>query len=123
MLQQDEPDDFVIATGRQHSVRDFVNAAAKEIGFKIRWEGKGIGEKGYNADTGDVIVAVDSRYFRPTEVDTLLGDPTKAREKLGWTPRTGFEELVSEMVQADLKEAEKDELCKREGFRVHNYFE
>lgn len=123
MLQQDEPDDFVIATGRQYSVRDFVDAAAEELRFTIRWEGKGVDEKGYNADTGDVIIAVDPRYFRPTEVDTLLGDPTKAREKLGWTPRIGFEELVAEMVQADLKEAERDELCKRQGFKVHNYFE
>jgi len=123
MLQQDEPDDFVIATGRQYSVRDFVDAAAKEIGFTIRWEGTGVEEKGYNAETGDVIVAVDPRYFRPTEVDTLLGDPTKAKEKLGWTPSIGFEELVAEMIQSDLKEAERDELCKQEGFRVHNYFE
>ena len=123
MLQQDEPDDFVIATGRQYSVRDFVDVAAKEIGFTIRWEGTGVDEKGHNADTGDVIVAVDPRYFRPTEVDTLLGDPTKAKERLGWTPSIGFEELVAEMIQSDLKEAERDELCKREGFRVHNYFE
>jgi GDPmannose 4,6-dehydratase len=123
MLQQDTPDDFVIATGRQYSVREFVDAAAKEIGISLRWEGKGIDEKGFNAKTGAVIVAVDPRYFRPTEVETLLGDATKAREKLGWVPRITFEELVTEMVQTDLKEAERDELCRNEGFRVNNYFE
>ena len=123
MLQQDEPDDFVIATGKQYSVREFVDAAAKEVGISIRWEGTGIDEKGYNAKTGNLIVAVDSRYFRPTEVETLLGDAGKAKEKLGWTPRITFEELVSEMVQTDLKEAERDELCRSEGFRVNNYFE
>ena len=123
MLQQDAPDDFVIATGRQYSVREFVDAAGKEIGISIRWEGKGIDEKGFNAETGAVIVAVDPRYFRPTEVETLLGDAGKAREMLGWVPRITFEELVTEMVQTDLKEAERDELCRREGFRVNNYFE
>ena len=123
MLQQDTPDDFVIATGRQYSVREFVDAAAKEIGISLRWEGKGIDEKGFNAKTGAVIVAVDPRYFRPTEVETLLGDAGKAKEKLGWVPRITFEELVTEMVQTDLKEAERDELCRREGFRVNNYFE
>jgi GDPmannose 4,6-dehydratase len=123
MLQQDEPDDFVIATGRQYSVREFVDAAAKELGISLRWEGKGIDEKGFNAKTGAVIVAVDPRYFRPTEVETLLGDAGKARGKLGWVPRITFEELVTEMVQTDLKEAERDELCRSEGFRVNNYFE
>jgi len=123
MLQQDEPDDFVIATGKQYSVREFVDAAAKELDISIRWEGTGIDEKGLNAATGALMVAVDPRYFRPTEVETLLGDAGKAKEKLGWTPRITFEELVSEMVQTDLKEAEKDELCRSEGFRVNNYFE
>jgi GDPmannose 4,6-dehydratase len=123
MLQQKVPEDFVIATGEQHSVREFVDAAAKELGISMKWKGRGIDEKGYNAKTGTLIVAVDPRYFRPTEVETLLGDASKAREKLGWTPRITFEELVSGMIQADLKEAEKDELCRREGFRVNNYFE
>jgi len=124
MLQQDQPEDFVIATGEQYSVRDFVNAAAHELGMQIHWEGEGVDEKGYweNPVSGmsseQPIVAVDPRYFRPTEVETLLGDPSKAKEKLGWTPRTTFKELVAEMVVEDLKEAERDRLCKREGFGV-----
>jgi len=118
MLQQEEPEDFVIATGEQHSVRDFVTVAAKEVGIEVRWEGAGAQEKGFDVATGRCIVAVDPRYFRPTEVDTLLGDPRKAREKLGWEPRTSFSELVREMMREDLKEAEKDALCSREGFRV-----
>jgi len=123
MLQQDKPEDFVIATGVQYSVRDFVNAAAKELGMSIRWEGVGVDEKGYDESNGNCIVAVDSRYFRPTEVETLLGDPTKAKEKLGWVPQITFDELVSEMVREDLKDAERDELCKREGFKTYNYHE
>jgi len=123
MLQQDVADDFVIATGVQYSVRDFVNAASKELGISIRWEGKGVDEKGYCEETGNCVVAVDPRYFRPTEVETLLGDPTKAKEKLGWVPETSFSELVAEMVREDLKGAEKDELCQREGFKTFNYFE
>jgi len=122
MLQQEEPDDFVIATGVQYSVRDFVNAAAKELGMVVRWEGSGVDEKGYDKN-GNCIVAVDPRYFRPTEVETLLGDPTKAKEKLGWTPKITFDELVAEMVREDLKDAERDELCKREGFKTYNYHE
>lgn len=121
MLQQEQPDDFVIATGEQYSVRDFVNAAAEELGMKIRWEGEGVNEKGYwiNATGGErQIIAVDPRYFRPTEVETLLGDATKAREKLGWTPRTTFRQLVAEMAIADLREAERDQLCRREGYEV-----
>ncbi len=121
MLQQEQPEDFVIATGEQYSVRDFVNAAAEELGMKIRWEGKGIDEKGYWIDSADgekQIIAVDPRYFRPTEVETLLGDATKAREKLGWTPRTTFRQLVSEMAIADLREAERDQLCRQEGYKV-----
>ncbi len=101
MLQQEQPEDFVIATGVQYSVRDFVNAAAKELDIQIRWEGQGEEEKGYD-QTGNCIVAVDPRYYRPTEVESLLGDATKAKEKLGWTPRTSFEDLVKEMVNSDL---------------------
>ncbi|MHC1789673.1 GDP-mannose 4,6-dehydratase [Solidesulfovibrio sp.] len=118
MLQQDAPDDFVIATGRQHSVRAFVKLAAAELGISIRFEGTGVDEKGYDAKTGQCLVAVDARYFRPTEVETLLGDPTKARERLGWEPRITLEEMVSEMVRADLREAERDALCKSQGFTV-----
>lgn len=123
MLQQEQPEDFVIATGEQYSVREFVNAAANELGIAIRWEGEGVGEKGYNAQTNECIVAVDPRYFRPTEVETLLGDPTKAKEKLGWTPRTSFNELVKEMVQEDLRSAQRDELATKHGFEAFNYHE
>ncbi len=146
MLQQDHPEDFVIATGVQYSVRDFVNAAANELGITLRWEGEGINEVGIvetvrseeigvrcknenpspftlHPSPGDVIVRVDPRYFRPTEVETLLGDPTKAKEKLGWTPQTSFQELVSEMVRGDLEEAKRDELCRSHGFNTFNYHE
>ncbi len=123
MLQQDEPDDYVIATGEQHSVRDFVDASARELGIKIEWEGEGIDEKGINAANDKVIVSVDPRYFRPTEVDTLLGDPLKGKQKLGWQPKITFDELVKEMVRSDLEEAKKDELCHRAGFRVNSYQE
>jgi GDPmannose 4,6-dehydratase len=120
MLQQDRPEDFVIATGEQHSVREFVSLAAESVGIRLRWEGEGVDEKGYDAATGACLVAVDPRYFRPTEVETLLGDPTKAREQLGWVPRIGFQELVEEMMREDLKEAERDALCAHEGYRVLN---
>ena len=134
MLQQHEPEDFVIATGVQYSVRDFVNAAATELGMTIRWEGKGVEEKGYWKSPSSfavkkkgggekLIVAVDARYFRPAEVETLLGDPTKAREKLKWTPKVSFNELVAEMVQEDLKSAERDELVKRHGYPAFDYHE
>jgi len=131
MLQQDHPEDFVIATGVQYSVRDFVNAAAKELGMEISWEGAGVNEKGYwtnvhktsNLTPNTPIVAVDDRYFRPTEVETLLGDPTKAKQKLGWTPTTSFEELVAEMVREDLKTAERDELIKQHGYSAMSYHE
>ena len=134
MLQQEKPEDFVIATGVQYSVRDFVNAAAKELGMQIRWEGAGVDEKGYwqnrhsgasrNPEGGECpIVAVDPRYFRPTEVETLLGDPTKAKEKLGWTPQISFAELVAEMVREDLKAAERDELIKKHGYKAMDYHE
>jgi GDPmannose 4,6-dehydratase len=122
MLQQKEPEDYVIATGEQYSVRDFVNAAAHELGMEIQWKGEGVDEKGYD-EKGRCIVAVDPRYFRPTEVETLLGEPTKAKEKLGWTPKITFKELVSEMVREDLKDAEKDELIKRHGYSVFDYNE
>ena len=122
MLQQEKPEDFVIATGVQYSVRDFVNAAAKELGMEIRWQGEGVEEKGYNA-AGKVIVAVDPRYFRPTEVETLLGDPAKAKAKLGWTPKITFDELVAEMVREDLKAAERDELVKKHGYKAMDYHE
>jgi len=153
MLQQDQPEDFVIATGVQYSVRDFVNAAARELGMEIGWEGEGVNEKGYwvrsslqqaviaseakqsSSSTGSPrpsgarddgahpIVAVDPRYFRPTEVETLLGDPAKAKQKLGWTPKTTFEELVAEMVREDLKSAERDELIKKHGYKAMDYHE
>jgi GDPmannose 4,6-dehydratase len=123
MLQQDEPDDYVIATGEQHSVKEFIEVTAKALGIAIQWEGQGVNEKGINLANGKTIVIVDPRYFRPTEVDTLLGDPTKAREKLAWVPEISFQELVEEMVRADLEEAKRDELCQRAGFRVNNHNE
>jgi GDPmannose 4,6-dehydratase len=122
MLQQDKPEDFVIATGVQHSVRDFVNVVANELEMKVRWEGCGVNEKGYDGD-GNCIVSVDPRYFRPTEVETLLGDASKAREKLGWYPKITFEELVKEMVHEDMKTAERDELVKRHGYHTNSYNE
>lgn len=122
MLQQEQPEDFVIATGIQYSVRDFVNAAAVELGMAINWKGVGVDEKAYTAE-GKCIVAVDPRYFRPTEVETLLGDPTKAKEKLGWVPKTSFSDLVAEMAREDLKAAERDELVKRHGFAAFDYHE
>jgi len=123
MLQQEKPEDFVIATGIQYSVRDFVNAAALELGIHMRWEGQGVGEKGYDVSTGKCIVQVDPRYFRPTEVETLLGDATKAKQKLGWTPKISFQELVSEMVRSDLRSAQRDELVKKHGFTTYDYHE
>lgn len=122
MLQQDEADDYVIATGEQYSVRDFVIAAASELGMNIVWKGNGVDEKGYSP-AGKCIVAVDPRYFRPTEVETLLGDPTKARKNLGWTPKITFRQLVSEMVREDIKAAERDELVKRHGYAAYDYHE
>ena len=122
MLQQNKPEDFVIATGVQYSVFDFVNAAAKELGMVIEWRGEGIDQKGYDA-AGKCIVAVDPRYFRPAEVETLLGDASKANNKLGWTPKISFHELVSEMVREDLKSAERDELVKNHGYSAFNSHE
>ncbi|QIK36788.1 GDP-mannose 4,6-dehydratase [Caldichromatium japonicum] len=117
MLQQDQPEDFVIATGIQRSVREFVEAAARELQMQIHWSGTGVDEVGIN-DQGRVIVRIDPRYFRPTEVQSLLGDASKAREKLGWAPKVSFEELVREMIQADLEAAERDALIKRHGFKA-----
>jgi GDPmannose 4,6-dehydratase len=117
MLQQEVPDDFVIATGVQYSVREFVDAAAKELGLTVRWEGSGVDEKGYDSQ-GKCIVAVDPRYFRPTEVETLLGDATKAHQKLGWKPKITFDQLVSEMAKADMIEAEFDLQVKKSGHKA-----
>jgi len=121
MLQQDEPEDYVIATGEHYSVREFVDAAAAVLQMQIRWEGTGASERGMDSQTGECIVAVDPAYYRPTEVDSLLGDPTRAREKLGWQPRTGFNQLVHEMVTEDLEIARRDELCRREGFKIVSF--
>jgi len=119
MLQQEQPEDFVIATGRQESVRRFIELAAAELGWGgIEWQGEGLHETGLCADTGAVVVRIDPRYFRPAEVETLLGDPTKAREKLGWTPTATLEELVAEMVAADREDAKKEAYLKRKGFAV-----
>jgi GDPmannose 4,6-dehydratase len=118
MLQQNTPEDFVIATGKQHSVRDFVRMAAAELTIPLRFVGEGVDEKGYHAETGQCIVAVDPCYFRPTEVGTLLGDPSRARQRLGWQPRISIEQMVSEMVRADLNEVQRDALCKSQGFAV-----
>lgn len=122
MLQQSEPEDFVIATGIQHCVRDFVNTAATELGMHIRWEGQGVNEKGYDINN-KCVVAVDPTYFRPAEVETLLGDPSKAKDKLGWVPKTTFAQLVAEMVQGDLNAAECDEIVKDHGYKTMNYHE
>jgi GDPmannose 4,6-dehydratase len=122
MLQQDKAEDYVIATGVQYSVRDFVAAAAREMGIEVKWSGKGVEEVGHDAN-GRAIVRVDPRYFRPTEVETLLGDASKAKKQLGWSPRITFAQLVSEMVREDLKAAERDELVKRHGFSAYDYHE
>ena len=128
MLQQKRAEDFVIATGAQYSVRDFVDTAARELGMNIRWQGSGVDEtgqieSGFPSQETQVIVRVDPRYFRPTEVETLLGDATKAREKLDWTPKITFHELVTEMVREDLKSAERDELTKKHGFSTYDRHE
>ena len=119
MLQQEQPEDFVIATGRQESVRRFIELTAKRLGWgPMQWDGEGTCEKGRRGDTGEVVVRIDPRYFRPAEVETLLGDPSKAKDKLGWTPKTTLEELIAEMVDADVEEAKKEAYLKREGFVV-----
>ncbi|MCK4605154.1 MAG: GDP-mannose 4,6-dehydratase [Deltaproteobacteria bacterium] len=123
VLQQEQPEDYVIATGESHSVREFVEKAFGEIGIKIVWEGSGADETGKDSETGKSLVKIDPGYFRPTEVDFLLGDPTKARSKLGWEPTVSFDELIKMMVREDLKEAEKDRLCKKAGFRTYNQFD
>jgi GDPmannose 4,6-dehydratase len=116
ILQHHEPDDFVLATGENHSVREFVELAFNEVGIYLEWQGEGINEKGIDTATGRTVVKVDARYFRPTEVDVLLGDATKARDLLGWKPTVSFEELVRRMVEADLREAEKELVCKNAGY-------
>lgn len=126
MLQQDRPEDYVIATGIQHSVRDFVDAAARELNMEVRWENEGVNEKGYwvnrtNGDASVPIVEVDPRYFRPTEVEELLGDPSKATQKLGWKPRTTFSELVEEMVREDLKAAKREELLRQHQLNADSF--
>jgi GDPmannose 4,6-dehydratase len=119
ILQQPEPEDYVIATGQQHSVRELIEMASAQLDIRIVWEGQGAEERGIDAATGEPIVAIDPRYFRPAEVDTLLGDASKARRKLGWEPTIGFAELVGEMVAADLKEAEKDTYVRKKGYRIY----
>ena len=120
--QQPEAEDFVIATGEQYSVRDFVTLSARELGIEVTWKRRGFEEKGYDG-AGNRMVAVDPRYFRPTEVDTLLGDPTKARRKLGWRPRISFPELVAEIAREDRRVAERDELVKSQGYSAYDYHE
>jgi GDPmannose 4,6-dehydratase len=122
MLQQDLPEDFVIATGVQHSVREFIEIAASRLEIQVAWRGHGVNETGHD-QSGRCIVRIDPRYFRPTEVETLLGDASKARQKLGWTPRTSFEELVSEMVDEDLRLAERDAFVSEQGFKAYQYHE
>ncbi len=123
ILQQDEPDDYVIATGEQHSVREFIEAAAGELAMDIEWQGRGVDEVGIDRNTGNQIIAVDPRYFRPTEVDALLGDPSKAKKKLGWEARIPFVELVKEMVAADLEAAKRDALVQRAGYQTFDHHE
>ena len=123
MLQQDEPEDFCIATGIQFSVRDFIDVAWGYLGHKVRWEGSGIDEKGYDVSSGKLIVQVDQRYFRPTEVETLLGDPTKAKERLGWVPKITFQEMVSEMMENDINIAKRDSLVSKHGFKAPEFNE
>ena len=123
MLQQESADDFVIATGLQYSVRDFVDIAYDYLGKKIRWEGKALQEKGYDSKTEKLIVSVDPRYFRPSEVETLLGDPSKAREKLGWEPKIKLKEMVHEMMDNDINIAKRDSLVKKHGFKAPDFNE
>ena len=123
MLQQEKPEDFCIASGKNYSVRDFVNSAWKYLGKEISWEGSGPNERGYDKESGNLIVKVDPRYFRPTEVDTLLGDSSKAKEKLGWETKISFKEMVNEMMEHDLAIAQRDDLVKKHGFKVLDYHE
>jgi len=123
MLQQDVPEDYVIATGETHSVREFVEKAFSEVGINIDWNGSGVNERGLESKTGRELICIDPRYFRPTEVDILLGDSSKAKEKLGWQPKVTFRELISKMVREDIREAEKDVSLKKHGFDTYNHFE
>ena len=123
MLQQDEPEDFVIATGIQYSVKELIEIAARQLNISIRWEGEGPDEQGLEEKTGQVIVAVDPEYYRPTEVNELLGDAGKARSKLGWEPDISFEDMIREMIDADMEAAQKDYLCLKEGFQTFNHFD
>ena len=123
MLQKDDPNDYVIATGEQHSVREFVSRAGENLGMKIDWSGDGVEETGTDIETGRVVVRVDPRYFRPTEVETLLGDSTRALEDLGWSATTSFDELVQEMIESDLEVARRDALMKREGYKIYRHHE
>jgi len=123
ILQQDSPEDYVIATGEQHSVREFIEIAAKQIGIDVGWKGHKLDEVGYDKSSGDVIIRIDPRYIRPAEVETLLGDATKARKKLGWKAKTSFIKIVNEMMSADLIEAERDYLIKSKGFNAYNFKE
>tara|TARA_Y100001933_G_C18617869_1_gene405003 strand:- start:126 stop:581 length:456 start_codon:yes stop_codon:yes gene_type:complete len=121
MLQQEKPIDFVIATGRQESVRKFIELTAKELNWgSIIWEGTGVNEIGRRADTNEIVIRIDEKYFRPTEVSTLLGDPSLAKNKLGWVPKTTLEELVSEMVKVDKEEAHKELLLVKSGFDINS---
>ncbi len=123
MLQQDQPEDYVIATGIQYSVRELVEIAAQQLDMSIRWEGEGADEKGIDAESGRMIIAIDPQYYRPTEVNELLGDASKARKKLGWKPTITFEDMIAEIVEADLEEAKKDNLCQTEGFQTYHHFD
>ncbi len=123
MLQQDTAEDFVIATGRQYSVRDFVVAAGSRLGMKIEWKGEGVAEEGVDSVSGKTLVKVDPRYFRPTEVETLLGDATKAKDKLGWVAEVTFPELVADMVESDLDVAKRDAMVAKEGYKVYSHHE
>ena len=122
MLQQEQPEDFVIATGEQHGVREFINLAAAKLEMTVHWQGKGVDEKGYD-EQGRCIVAIDPRYFRPTEVETLLGNPAKAKAKLGWAPKTSFDQLVTEMAYADYELAKRDALVRDRGYKIHHHHE
>lgn len=123
ILQQDQPEDYVLATGETHEVREFVELAFAEVGIPLKWEGEGVNEKGIRTDTGEVVVEVDPRYFRPTEVDILLGDATKARTKLGWKPKHTLQDLVKDMIAHDMEEAKRDHLLKTEGFKTYKFSE
>ena len=123
MLQQDSPEDFIISTGEQHTVREFLEIAAKEVGIDIEWSGTDINEIGRDKVSGNIIVRIDKRYFRPTEVDSLLGDSSKAKNKLGWKPKITFEQLVKELMESDLIEAERDFLSENQGYKTYSYQE